>query len=115
MTGPVVLVVRLVAAAALYAFLGLALWMMWQELRRAASSAVGQTVPAIRLELKSRGQKPSVRLYSQPEVILGRDPLSDLPLPDKAVSARHARLSFHGPSSYSCSARQAPAVGTGLP
>jgi hypothetical protein len=95
MTGAVVLVVRLIAAAALYAFLGLALWIMWQELRQAASLASPRRIPPIRLEVRGRGQKSFVRLYSQPEVVLGRDPLSDLALTDKAVSARHARLSFH--------------------
>jgi pSer/pThr/pTyr-binding forkhead associated (FHA) protein len=95
MTGPVVLVLRLLAAAALYAFLGLALWIMWQELRRSAALAAGLKVPPIRLQIKSRSEPPLTRLFTQTEVILGRDPLSDVPLSDKAVSARHARLSFH--------------------
>ena len=89
------LLLRLIAAAALYAFLGLALWMMWQELRRTAILAAGQKVPPIRLEIRARSQPSSVRLFAQSEVVLGRDPLSDVPLTDKAVSARHARLSYH--------------------
>jgi pSer/pThr/pTyr-binding forkhead associated (FHA) protein len=95
MTGVVVLVLRLFATAALYAFLGLALWMMWQELQRAAASAAEQRIPQIRLQIKVRGQEPALRLFSQPEVVLGRDALSDVALSDGAVSARHARLSFH--------------------
>ena len=95
MTGLVVLVLRLLAAAALYAFLGLALWIMWRDLRRTSTSAAGGGVPSIRLEARLRSQSPAVRLFVQPEVIFGRDPLCDVPLNDKAVSGRHARLSFH--------------------
>ena len=92
MTGLLVLVLRLIAAAALYAFLGLALWIMWQNLRR---SAAGHAAPSIRLEIKGRGHRPSARIFAQSEVTLGRDSSSDVRLYDKAVSARHARLSFH--------------------
>jgi pSer/pThr/pTyr-binding forkhead associated (FHA) protein len=95
MIGPVVLVLRLLAAAALYAFLGVALWMMWQELQRSATLAREYKVPSIQLEIKADDQQHLLRLFTQPEVIVGRDPISDVPLNDKAVSARHARLSFH--------------------
>ncbi|MFH1184205.1 MAG: FHA domain-containing protein [Chloroflexota bacterium] len=95
MTGPIVLVLRLLAAAALYTFLAIALWMMWQELRRTAALAAGHKVPPIRLEVSARGARPVVRFFTQTDVILGRDPLCDVPLSDKAISARHARLSFH--------------------
>ena len=95
MTGPMVLALRLLAAAALYAFLGFALWMMWQELRRTAAQAGGHSVPPIRLEVNARNTRPLVRSFTQTDVILGRDPLCDVPLSDRAISARHARLSFH--------------------
>ncbi|HEY5984216.1 MAG TPA: FHA domain-containing protein [Anaerolineales bacterium] len=95
MTGVVVLVLRLLAAAGLYAFLGYALWIMWRELRRNADAAVGNNAPPIRLEARSRNQTSVMRTFTQAEVVLGRDPLCDLVLADKAVSARHARLSFH--------------------
>jgi pSer/pThr/pTyr-binding forkhead associated (FHA) protein len=95
MTGLIVLVLRLLAAAALYAFLAFALWMMWQELRRTAALAAGHKVPPLRLEISVRGARPVVRLFTQTDVILGRDPTCDVPLSDKLISARHARLSFH--------------------
>ena len=95
MTGPIVLVLRLLAAAALYAFLGLMMWMIWQELRRTEGSIIGPAVPAIRLEIRAKGEQPMARTFTQTEIILGRDPLSDVPLGDEAASARHARLSFH--------------------
>ncbi len=37
----------------------------------------------------------SLRHFAQPEIILGRDPGSDVPLLDDTVSARHARMTYH--------------------
>ncbi len=95
MTGPIVLLLRLLAMGALYAFMGVALWIMWQALRRASDAASFDKVPAMRLEIRQKGEPASTRSFAQAEVIIGRDPHADIPLNDKAVSAQHARLSFH--------------------
>ncbi len=95
MSGPIVLLLRLLLALGLYLFLGLALWMLWQDLRRTARSAADRNVPAIRLEIKDRRKAPAFRAFSRPEVTLGRDPRCDVPLADPLVSARHALLSYH--------------------
>lgn len=95
MSGPIVLVLRLLLALALYLFLGLALWMLWQDLRRTAREAEGRKVPPIRLEVQNGKQPGTIRVFAQPEVVLGRDPSCDLALADPSVSARHALLSFH--------------------
>ena len=95
MTGSVVLLLRLLALVALYAFLGWALWIMWQTLRRASDTGGLSIVPRLRLEIRQKGQRPVSRFFTQPEVLVGRDSLSDVALKDKAVSTRHARLSFH--------------------
>jgi pSer/pThr/pTyr-binding forkhead associated (FHA) protein len=94
-TGPIVLVLRLLALAALYAYLGLALWIMGQTLRRASDAASTARVPVLRLEIRQKGQPAASHNFTQSEVLVGRDPLADVPLKDKAVSTRHARLSFH--------------------
>lgn len=97
MTGLVVLVLRVLALLALYAFLGLALWIMWQELRRGLSALSGGSAPPIRLEVRSRNREAVVRQFTQSDVVLGRDPAADVPLADKAVSAQHAQLRYrHG-------------------
>ena len=95
MTGALVLVLRLLALAALYAFLGFALWIMWQSLRRAVDAANAQQVAPLGLEIRKRGHAAANQNFRQAEVIVGRDPRSDLALNDKAVSSRHAKLSYH--------------------
>ena len=95
MSGPLVLILRVLLAAALYAFLGWALWTMWLDLRRVGMRAVSHNIRPIGLEVRFNKQPPSHRTFSQPEVILGRDPGCDVIIEDAAVSAHHARLSFH--------------------
>ena len=95
MTGAVVLLLRLLALVALYAFLGSVLWIMWQTLRRASDAAGPARVPKLRLEIRLKGRRPVSRSFTQTEVLVGRDPLADIALRDGAVSTRHARLSFH--------------------
>jgi hypothetical protein len=95
MSGALVLVLRVLLAAALYLFLFLTLWMIWQDLKRAGFQAIHPKVPALRLEVRMRGSDPFFRVYSLPEVTLGRDPICELRLEDEAISARHAKFSFH--------------------
>jgi pSer/pThr/pTyr-binding forkhead associated (FHA) protein len=95
MSGTLVLVLRILLAAALYLFLGLTLWMIWQDMRRAGYQAMRPRIPALRLEVRARGAEPFYRVFSQPEVTIGREPLCELQLEDEAVSARHAKFSFH--------------------
>lgn len=95
MSGSLVLILRILLAIALYLFLCLILWMIWQDLKRAGFQAARPKVPALRLEIQARGATPLFRTYSLPEVVLGRDPVCDLRLEDEAISARHAKFSFH--------------------
>ena len=60
MSGDVVLTLRLLMAAAVYTFLGWALWTIWQDLRQEGQKALGRKVPAIRLEV--RNSKPDSRI-----------------------------------------------------
>ena len=95
MSGPVVLVLRILLALALYLFLGWALWTIWQDLRQTGLQTAAQKVRVLRLEVRIKNRPILFRSFSQPEVTLGRDPACDVPIDDEAVSARHARLSFH--------------------
>ena len=95
MIATVVLVLRLVLAVALYAFLGWALWTLLQELKQQGDKLAVQKKPAITLSIKIEQGKESSRHFSQAEVMIGRDPNCDLSMMDEALSAHHARLTHH--------------------
>ena len=95
MSGVVVLFLRVLLVVALYAFLGVALWILWKQLEQTSARIARRQVPSIRLAVMARGQAPTELVFAQAEVSVGRDPRSDIPLEDEAVSARHASLSFH--------------------
>ena len=95
MSGVVVLILRVLLVGALYAFLGTALWVMWRELSTTSDQLSGRKIRAIRLRIDTAGDESIVRTFAKAEVTLGRDPASDLPLADEAVSARHAVMTFH--------------------
>lgn len=95
MIASVVLALRLVLAIALYCFLGWALLTLWQELKQQADRLSIQKIPAITLEVKVGQKMVSQNHFSQAEVTIGRDTHCDLAVMDEALSAHHARLTFH--------------------
>jgi len=95
MSGLVVLALRLLMAAAVYAFLGGALWIIWQDLRSAGQSAAGHAFPPIHLQVRGRNRILLSRTFSKPEITLGRNPECDLPINDVTVSIQHAKVSYH--------------------
>jgi len=95
MIATTVLILRLILAIALYAFLGWALWTLLQDLKQQGDKLAGQKKPAITLFIKIEQGNESVRSFSQPEVMIGRDPNCDLSMMDEALSAHHARLIHH--------------------
>jgi pSer/pThr/pTyr-binding forkhead associated (FHA) protein len=94
MSGTVLLVLRLALAVALYAFLGFALWILWQDLRRQSKAVASAQVPPLTLVLQT-GDAGAAYRYTLPEVLVGRDPACQCCLDDKTISAQHARLSYH--------------------
>ena len=95
MIATVVLALRFALAIALYAFLGWALWTLWQELNQQGKRLASQKQPSITLYIESEQGKESLRHFAQPELMIGRDPNCDLALLDEALSAHHARVTFH--------------------
>lgn len=94
MTGIVLLVLRIALTAALYSFLGLALWLVWRELRQEQRAWTARQVSPLSLDVHL-GDKSHQQRFISPEVTIGRDPSCDCVLASKTVSAHHARLSFH--------------------
>lgn len=95
MSGPIVLGLRLLMALAMYGFLGWAVFVIWREINMQGVKLASRRVPAISLT-NVRGNGPEIsKRFSQPNIILGRDPGCDLQLADDTVSARHSQLVFH--------------------
>jgi pSer/pThr/pTyr-binding forkhead associated (FHA) protein len=95
MSGPVVLALRLLLAVSLYAFLGWAFINLWRDIRQQAALLASRRVPPISLTIERGAPAPQVRHFTQPEVTIGREPACECPVDDEAISARHARLSYH--------------------
>jgi hypothetical protein len=93
MSGIVFLILRLAAAACLYIFLVWAFLNMWKELKLQSEKLSAHQHPDLILQIE--GDTSLGRTYRQSEILIGRDPASDVLLTDASVSARHARLSFH--------------------
>ena len=95
MIATVVLLLRLILAIALYAFLGWALWMLLQELKQQGDKLAAQKKPTITLHFRIGESKESIQHFEQPEIMIGRDTNCDLSMMDEALSAHHARLTHH--------------------
>ena len=90
-----VLVLRLVLAVVLYAFLGWALSILWLEVKQQGELLAAQKRPAIQVSASLESGKDIRQRFSKVEVTIGRDPNCDFPILDEAVSAHHARISYH--------------------
>ena len=95
MSGPVVLALRLLLAVSLYAFLGWAFFSLWRDIKQQGRLLASRKVPPISLSITRGEQASQARHFVLPEVTIGRDPACECPVDDEAISARHARLSFH--------------------
>ena len=94
MSGPILLILRLFMALALYAFLIGVLLILWQDMKRQSNLLSIRKVPPIELAILAEENAQTYK-FSTPEVSLGRDSASDCQLNDDTVSAEHARLSYH--------------------
>lgn len=95
MSATIVLALRLGMAVCLYAFLGWGLFILWRELKERGGILAGRKPHPLLLAIQTGAGDILRRTFTQNEVTLGRDPACEIFLNDNAVSARHARLSFH--------------------
>jgi pSer/pThr/pTyr-binding forkhead associated (FHA) protein len=86
---------RILAAILLYAFVGWALYLMWSNLKAQTDLLSARKITQIKLGMVSASGEKHVAEFSHPDFFIGRDPDCELLLDDIAVSAHHARLSFH--------------------
>jgi len=90
-----VLVLRFALAIALYAFLGWILFTVWQELKQEGQILSAQKKPGIQIRARLENGKEIHHQFLQTDVTIGRDPNCDFPVIDEAISAHHARISYH--------------------
>jgi pSer/pThr/pTyr-binding forkhead associated (FHA) protein len=95
MIATLVLLLRLILAIALYAFLGWALWSLLREFKQQGDKLAAQKKPGITLSIKTDQGQESKRQFSQSQIMIGRDSKCDVTAMDEALSAHHARLTHH--------------------
>lgn len=94
MSAVFVLIARVLAALILYAFLGAALFLLWQTL--AAQAAIYKKSKPARLTLRLTLPHSPAQILSleHTEILIGREADCALQPDDPAVSARHARIFY---------------------
>jgi hypothetical protein len=90
MSAIVVLGLRILMTASLYAFLVLALLFFLREMQHTIRQKENQHLPGIFLHADG----VPVRSFSQMEILVGRDPQNDLQLQDDTISAKQARIFY---------------------
>jgi pSer/pThr/pTyr-binding forkhead associated (FHA) protein len=94
MSGIIVLVLRIILAASLYFFLGMAIYTIWRQLNEVSGRVLNQQIPILNISQPDGGDSDGVN-FETSEVIIGRDEICDYCIADDTVSARHARLNYH--------------------
>ena len=94
MSGIIVLILRILMTAALYGFLGWALFTIWRDLKQQSDVISSQLLPEISLFVIDDAAQPH-KIYKQIEITIGRDPTCDFTIADETVSAQHASLKYH--------------------
>ncbi len=95
MSAVLLLGLRILAAVALYAFIGWTLYLLWRSLQQETVFLSSRKVTPLSLLIQTSGESSQTLQFSQGNILIGRDPECEVVLEDAASSARHARLSYH--------------------
>ena len=95
MSAYILLALRILITLSLYGFLGWVMYLLWRDIRERSIKLANNKIPPIKLLAITDKNQPKSFLFTQPEIIIGRDPNCSIWLDNETVSARHARLSFH--------------------
>lgn len=95
MSAVLLLGLRILAAVALYSFVGWALYQLWRTLQQEATFLASRKVTPLTLKIHASEIDTHTLHFTQGDVIIGRDPDCECFLEDAATSARHARLVYH--------------------
>lgn len=96
MTDILLLIVRLLMAAALYVFFGWALYVLWQDLRLHGLNPVHNKIPLLTLysDQNTEAGHENTYQFNFPEVIVGRSSAVDCVIETETISVRHARMYY---------------------
>jgi pSer/pThr/pTyr-binding forkhead associated (FHA) protein len=94
MSGIVVLILRILLAAALYAFLFWAVFTIYRDLRVQTALLQSRKTPPLTLAVTNTLDEQAMS-FSTPEVVIGRSPACSYIIHNETVSSMHARLSYH--------------------
>jgi len=95
MTATLVLVLRIGLAVILYYFLWRVFQTLRQDLTQQGRALSNQKNPSIHIRTKTNDGVENTLVFWQTEIVIGRGSQCDISLKDAALSAKHARLSFH--------------------
>jgi hypothetical protein len=92
------LALRILAAVALYAFLGALLVALWRDLRRSGDrgEATHSSARLVVVNTPERAIETGTVFVLQPVTSLGREPSNTIAIPDSYASAHHALLTWTG-------------------
>ena len=85
---------RVLFFVGLYAFFGLAIWLLWKSLSGTRLRGGTIAIPMLTLAT-TQGEDQNIQTFTSSEVLVGRNPDCDLILNDETVSGRHGRLTYH--------------------
>ncbi|HOE35732.1 MAG: FHA domain-containing protein [Chloroflexi bacterium] len=94
MNAGLLLILRILFLAALYAFLGLSLWVIWKSISGRTSPTAQEPIPPLGLS-STIMESSSAQIFVTPKVTIGRSPDCDFVLQHEMVSARHGVFSYH--------------------
>ncbi len=95
MTATIVLGLRILLAGALYIFLAWALITLWRELKQQGDILALRKRPGIHITARLASGREDKYYFWQTEITIGRNANCDISIMDDALSAHHARISYH--------------------
>jgi pSer/pThr/pTyr-binding forkhead associated (FHA) protein len=90
----ILLIIRIIMIAALYAFIGWTIYTIWIEVYRRQESNEKQKAPTLTVRFTDE-QGEKIQYITHPVALIGREQDCDISIADHSVSSRQARLSFH--------------------
>ena len=94
MSGIIFLILRILFALTIYAFLAVAVITIWRELQKTSEVLTIKNIPPIyfkRLDFEETGSKK----FTIAVISIGRDTSNEYIIQDETVSSQHARISYH--------------------